>query len=402
MSSYPPTPRPDGAPPGYGMRLSTAYAAAFAANGIMLPYFPIWLKSLSLSDWEIGIVLAMPMVMRVTTAPFIASAADRTRDRADVLFLLAVGGLIATLFFFFVGSFAAVTAVVILQAVLVAPQAPLIDAITLTSVRRYMADYGSIRVWGSIGFVVTNVVGGLLIGRSGGGIVPLMLVATNLLVVVAALIAPRFGRPRRASPLAGVTLQAARGALMRPDFLMIMAGGAIIQGSHAMLYAFSAIYWSGEGISGTLIGLLWATGVCGEILLFQFSRPIVNRIGVGRLIGLGGSVAVIRWLVFPLGLGLPEFFVLQLCHAGSFAAIHLGLQRTIAARVEDEQGGAAQGLMFCLVNAAMGLATVWSGYLYADFGVRGFFAMAAIALAGTALAVAGLVRSRAGDRALDG
>lgn len=391
--------RTDGAPRAFGSRLAIAYAAAFAANGIMLPYFPVWLKSLSFSDWQIGVVLAIPMAIRVTTAPFIASAADRARDRVDVLFLLSVAGLLATALFFAVDGFAAVTAVVLLQALLVAPQVPLIDAITLTSVRRYMADYGSIRVWGSIGFVATNVAGGALIARSGGGIVPLMLVATNLAVAATALVAPRFGRARRASPLSGVSLKAARGALTRPDFLMIMAGGAIIQGSHAMLYAFSTIYWSGEGISGTVIGLLWGTGVCGEILLFQFSGPLLRRVGVRGLIGLGGLVATLRWVIFPLGLGLPEFFFLQLCHAGSFAAIHIGLQRTIAERIDDEQGGAAQGLMYCLVNVAMGLATVWSGSLYANYGPKGFFAMGAVALVGTFLAVAGSVRGEAGERA---
>lgn len=393
MLSAKPKIQTDGAAPTFfGVRLALAFAAAFGTTGIMLPYFPIWLKSLSLSDAAIGTVLSVPMIVRVVTTPVIASAADRAGDRAGVLFALSLAGFAATGLFYLAADFLSVLLIVMVQAFFVAPFVPLTDAITLTSVRRHGADYGRIRMWGSVAFIVSNILGGLLIARSGGGVVLPMLLVGNAAMVVAALAAPRFGRPRHASPLSGASLPTAGSIFRQPDFLLILGGCALIQASHAMLYAFSAIYWAGLGISGTVIGLLWATGVVGEVLLFQFSGPLLDRIGVVRLIACGGGVAVLRWLIFPFGLGTEGFFILQLCHAGSFAATHIGLQRVIAERVDETRAASAQGMMFCLMNAAMGVATLLSGYLFAWWGADAFVAMAGVALAGLTLAMTGFLR----------
>ena len=52
---------------------------------------------------------------------------------------------------------------------------------------------------------------------------------------------------------------------------------ALLQGSHAAYYGFSAIYWKAEGYGGTLIGYLWALGVVAEVLMFMAMRRILLR-----------------------------------------------------------------------------------------------------------------------------
>ena len=61
----------------FAWRLAAFYAALFVALGVQVPFLPVWLAAKGLDAREIGIVLAMPMIVRVLAIPLAARAADR-------------------------------------------------------------------------------------------------------------------------------------------------------------------------------------------------------------------------------------------------------------------------------------------------------------------------------------
>ena len=60
------------------LRLSLFYAAVFLFIGILLPFWPVWLKSRGMAAGEIGILLSLGMWVRAVSGPLVAQAADRT------------------------------------------------------------------------------------------------------------------------------------------------------------------------------------------------------------------------------------------------------------------------------------------------------------------------------------
>src|SRR6266571_6502046 len=58
-------------------RLALFYAALFNALGVQLPFLPLWLAAKGLDAGAIGVVLALPMVVRVIVIPLAARGADR-------------------------------------------------------------------------------------------------------------------------------------------------------------------------------------------------------------------------------------------------------------------------------------------------------------------------------------
>ena len=60
---------------GFALRMATFYAAFFTFGGIQMPYLPVWFAAKGLDDREIGIVLALPMLIRVLALP-LGDAAD--------------------------------------------------------------------------------------------------------------------------------------------------------------------------------------------------------------------------------------------------------------------------------------------------------------------------------------
>jgi PPP family 3-phenylpropionic acid transporter len=81
----------------------------------------------------------------------------------------------------------------------------------------------------------------------------------------------------------------------------------------------------------------------------------------------------------PPALALPG---LQLLHALSFGATHLGSLTFIARHAPAGQSATAQGYLSIAMGAAMAGALGLSGVLYQAFGSRAYAAMALAAVAG--------------------
>ncbi|MCY1668876.1 MFS transporter [Rhizobium sp. SL86] len=364
-------------PAWFALRCSLAYAAALGVNGILLPFFPVWLKSLAFSDVEIGVILSLPILLRILAGPVFGFWADRMAERARVLLLSAGLSIATALALTKVEGFWPVLVLFALQGAAFAPFTPVLESITVMGVRRWGFRYGSIRVWGSIGFVVTTLVAGEAVSRFSGSIVPVAAALAFLFTLGAALIVPRLGR-------AAKTVGAGSGALMPSGsvtggLLLLMIGCTLVQSTHGMYYGFSGIHWQTLGFSGSQIGLLWAAGVVAEILFFFLAGHVARRFSPIALMLFGGVMAVIRWALFVQPLDFLPALLLQCSHAFTFAFLHFGMQQKIVELVHESRESSVQGTYFFYSGLFLAISTVLSGVLYRSFGQESYYAMSLLA-----------------------
>jgi PPP family 3-phenylpropionic acid transporter len=373
----------------FELRMSLLFAVIFVPQGIHLPYFPLWLEAKGFGAGEIALMLSAPMFLRVVTTPFITAMADEAKDRANVLILLIAAALAVSLGFFLQPTYLVVLTASLALAVAWTPHSPLSDSLALSGVRRFGSVYPGMRIWGSIAFLAANLGGGFFLSVAGVQAVPLIITGSLCLTLAVSLLAPRLGRPRRASPLSAVDIQEGGPRLLNRYFVLFVAGAGLITGSHGFLYGFVSIYWTSIGIADTVIGMLWAWSVAAEIVMFMLFTRLFSHRSATTVLGLAGAGAVLRWIAFPLvwpsGAGVAGFFAVQTLHALSTALILIGVQKLIVETVPEERTGAAQGIAFFANGFSMAAVTLLSGPLYAAFGVGGFFPMAAVAAAGMGL-----------------
>jgi PPP family 3-phenylpropionic acid transporter len=382
-----PPPFREEAPAYFVPRIALLFCAPLVVNGFAMPYFPVWLSTLSLSDFEIGIILAVPMFVRVITAPLVGLLADRIGERAKVLIWSAVLSLLTALALFVSHSFWFVLVIYALQGGAYSPYVPIVEAIALTGVRRWGFDYATMRVWGSVAFIGATMLGGVMIGLYGGSMVLPAMAGGFVLMILMTFIAPRVGRPRRPSTLTTLTEPPPK-ALRKLDLQLLLIGVTLVNGSHAMLFAFSAIYWQNIGFSGTQIGLLWSAGVAAEVAMFFCAKMIIRRFSLWTMIFSGCGLAVARWIIFPMDLGFWGYFALQCFHAFTYAIMHTGMQNILVQRVPEEQEASAQGLYFFYTGVFSAIFTFISGYFFTWFGVQGFYSMSVVAFIGCCSAFA--------------
>jgi MFS transporter, PPP family, 3-phenylpropionic acid transporter len=385
MTSVTLSPAGETAPPHFQLRSALSYCAPLLVNGVALPFLPVWLSGLKFNDHEIGIILAVPMVVRVIVAPAVTMVADRMKERADVLLCSGCLSLLTALALFFTSDFWPVLIVCALQGATFSSYVPIVESIAISGVRRWGFDYGFMRVWGSVAFIFSTLIGGQVIGKWGGGMVLPAMTVGFILTIVMALFTPRIGPTRRRGQ--PVNLSQAGGSLRNRQLLATMIGVSIQQSSHAVLYAFSSIYWRELGFSGTQIGILWSAGVMSEVMVFFLSKRLSRRFTAWTLIRFGAAMCVCRWILFPLNLGFAGFLVLQCFHAFTYAFVHTGMQRRIVAAVQESQEASAQGMYFFYNGMCLGLMTFVAGYIYARLGVASYYVMAAVAAFGLGIVI---------------
>jgi MFS transporter, PPP family, 3-phenylpropionic acid transporter len=366
--------------------MAAFYAAFFLLGGIQMPYLPAWLEARGLDARQIGIVLAAPMLIRIAAVPLATRLIDRHGEVQIALAMAATLSAAGYVVMGFSGGFPAILAVYAAISVMSSPVLPLGDSYGLRGLRARGLTYGPVRLWGSVAFILANLGGGLLLSRLGADDVVWVLTAAMAATAVATW---RLPRTPDGAAAGAATHKLASGGLWRSGvFVAVIVGASLIQASHAVLYGFVTLQWTMKGLDGTTIGLLWAIGVVAEILLFAVSGRLVATVGAVNMILLGGAGAVLRWTAMafdPPALLLP---LLQCLHCLSFGATHLGAMDVLS-RLAHRQGGAtAQGDFFAVQGGTFAAAMGLSGILVTAFGSAAYFAMAAIAAAGFAIALA--------------
>jgi PPP family 3-phenylpropionic acid transporter len=364
--------------PCLSLRLALLYAGFFAIPGVLMPFWPLWLGGRGFDAEEIGTLIAIGTAAKVIAGPVVAAAADRLGERRRPIIGIALFSLLAFSLFQPAHGFWAILSVSVAFFAAWPQFIPLTESLTMVAVRAYNLDYGRIRLWGSLSFIVAAVGGGhLLTSRPAEILYGLVLVLIGLTVAIS-LFAPDL-RTERSQPGKGGTIFLLR---QRPFAVLLLAAG-LIQGSHAVYYAFGTLHWQSLGYSEGLIGALWAEGVIAEIILFAVGRRLLNRWGAVGLIVMGGIAALLRWSLTAVAITLPLLVIVQALHAFTFGATHLGTVHALTRLAPPSLSGTAQSLYTVVVAGVFLSAMTWAaGSLYQAFSGGGYFPMAAAGAAG--------------------
>jgi MFS transporter, PPP family, 3-phenylpropionic acid transporter len=130
---------------GFSWRLAAFYAAFFAFSGIVMPFFPAWLQAKGLDSRATGIVLAVPMFMRVISVPSLARLVDRRSAFRGALISTAFGSASAYVVLSQASGFVPIVLAVALASLATAPTMPLLDAYALRGLVLRGRAYGPAR-----------------------------------------------------------------------------------------------------------------------------------------------------------------------------------------------------------------------------------------------------------------
>jgi PPP family 3-phenylpropionic acid transporter len=360
----------------FATRLALFYGTMFGMVGTHLPFFTVWLKSVGIDAFWIGIITAVPPVTRFTVLPFVTGVAERRHALRGAIVVTAFA---TALGFCILGTQHQPVLVFLVYAItccLWTPMVPLTDAYALRGVARFGLNYGPLRLWGSAAFVVGALACGLLVE---------VIAAKHLIWVIASVAAlgafVSLGLQPLDNPRPAANLRQGAGTLLRdPGFLVIIATSALVQGSHVAYYVFASIAWQQAGLGGLTIAGLWSLGVVAEIAVFALSPRFM--LPPVMLVVIAALSAVARWVITAQEPPLAILAVVQLAHGLTFGLTQVGTMGLLVRHVPGHVMARGQGYLAACSGIVSGSTSILSGAIYAGYGQGVYYVMAAMALSG--------------------
>nr|WP_086938093.1 3-phenylpropionate MFS transporter [Thaumasiovibrio occultus] len=350
----------------------------FFSYGVYLPFWAMWFKHMGMSESQIGVLIGLGLITRPVSNLVLPRIVHKAEQLIPALRCMSFISLLVVLLHLAVSSsFWGLAAVTILFNLVYAPLVPLSDSLANHYQRRGLLDYGRTRLWGSVAFVIGSWVVGFSSERFGEAAIPWVAVLGLLLTLLFSLRRPQ--TPPQSSAEIGARPSLLR-FLKRGDVWLFIVLVALLQGSHAALYAFASNYWNSVGISDAWVSTLWNIGVVFEILIFIFAKRLFANWSVASMMRLAAVAVAVRWSLMGVVESLPLFALAQSLHSITFAVAHLAAIRHIQSQIDSEQV-AWQSLYNALaLGLFMGLLSMGLGPIVESMGSAAFFIMASFSV----------------------
>jgi MFS transporter, PPP family, 3-phenylpropionic acid transporter len=372
-------------------RATLYYFIQFMSGSVVNVYAGIWFADQGLTAGEIGILNALPVAIMLVLNVVVGRIADRADDWRSVIIVGGVLGGLIPIGLFFVSGFWPILIVWTLLALPPAAVGPVMDAATIRLTRRRGSQFGPIRAWGTVGYMIMLVAAGFIINWAGGGIFLPMFVGLSLLRALVAFQLPRFRAPE------GSDTQDHSGAAsrlrdaMKPFFILPLVGFSLVIATHNMQNAFQALLWKEQGFSADIIGPLLAVAAIAEAALMFTFGPIARRFSARSLILVSAGAAVIRWVFMAFEPGIGLLIPLQFFHSVTFALGYMGCMHFITNWTSDKIAAEAQGF-FVMLQQSMNFVTLSAfGWLIGVMGTKAWFVAAAFAFVGAGMILVSIV-----------
>lgn len=356
-------------------RLAGYYFFYFAYVGAFSPYFGLYLQSLGLSAWDIGLLMTQSQLMRLFAPALWGWFADRSGKRLTVVRWTSAVAVLGFCGFFVAERFAALMASMIAMAFFWSAALPLVESLTFDHLKGEAGRYSRIRMWGSVGFIVAVAGGGALLDRMPvSAVVPLVAAILAGIAALAFTLPEAHGGQRHASAPGGL-----RGVLAQSRVRALLAACFFMSATHGALYVFYSIYLSDYGYSKALVGGMWCLGVAAEIAVFYFMARLMRRYGLRQILLACLAAAVLRFLLIGWGIGsLPVLVLAQLLHGITFGAFHAAAIAAINRWFPGRTQARGQALYSSLSFGAGGLVGgMISGYLWDTIGPAWVYTLSA-------------------------
>ncbi len=309
--------QPTGAIPFW--RMPAFYFLHFFTVGVMLPFLNIFYYSVGVSGFHLGLLNAAPRLSSALAPPLFGALADKFRLGKSVAFTCAVASSLLALLLWGASGFLALFVLITLFSALRAPLVPIAENLCLRETETTGAQYGRVRLWGSLGFIIAAMGAGRLVETTGvASIFPLVTAAGLALVFVIFHLPKETGATR---PRFRADLRLLLSSDSLAVFLLTTTFASMSAGPFGIYFS---IRLKELGLSADMIALAWTVGVVSEIFFLTYAQAIQRKFGLKWMIAAGMIAAGLRWEFVALTTDAVLLILIQLLHGVAFGVFHAG------------------------------------------------------------------------------
>lgn len=357
--------------------LSAFYVLLLGALGALVPFWGPRLEALGLDGGRLGLVMAMLPLGRLLSSPFWGILADRYRMAGLLLRLGCALALAGATLFLFANDLRLALAAMLLFSIGRTSIGPLLDATVLASLAergRDREEYGRVRLWGSVGFMLAVVLAGWL---EDNALFDPMRLGVGLLALNLGM---SWIFPLRGEGGPAPILPALRQLGAEPFLAPLLALSALQALTLSVYDTFFSVHVHALGLPAMVTSGAVAVGVAAEIAVMRAGAPLLGRFGPARLLSIATAVSVPRWIATAWVRDPNLLMALQALHGVSFGVFWIAGVQLMASRAPAVLQASAQSLF---VAASYGLGALvgalGAGFIRGSLGTTEMFLFLALA-----------------------
>ena len=358
----------------------------FAGLGLMMPFLSLQFKAVGYNGVQISLLNMLSALAVILTAPQYGLIFDRSKDKRLILLISLA---IATVTLFLIPYLRAFGAMLVIYTII---RVIISSSITASENLSYQvsadkngeekAAFGSLRMWGSLGFALTALLGGKIFQDYGLLLNDQIFLGFMAAAFVVLLLMPEsIFRERRTAETIETSLST-RGVikLIAKDqyLLLTVVALALTDPLFDGVRSFEPIFMEELGLPVSVIGLAATLSALFEVPMMLSADGLIHRFGVQRIVMFVLTFDLIRrllvwfvpngWVVFGLNILTAVSFTLRLV-----STVHL-----VNLRMPKQYTTTAVTFIFNTLNGVMYMVSnAISGVVYDTYGARQIYLVSA-------------------------
>ncbi|TXK86053.1 MFS transporter [Paenibacillus sp. N3.4] len=326
----------------------------YASSAILLPYLPLYLQNKGYSSGDIGFLMMIGPFVSIFAQPFWGYVSDRFHTVKKIVSILWALSLLGSAGLFLTNGFGLTLGFILLLYFFLLPSVPLIDNLVVKSTAQRGMSYGSVRLWGSIGFSSVALLSGLLLEPLGGvARIPYFYwVLWIFPFLLLAFIKDEKGSGER------ITLKTISVIFKNKGFLWFMVMILIVSIPHRMNDALLGLYLSKLGATDSMVSWAWALAAVSEIPVFALLNRYIHRYHELTILGIVSILYAVRWVAYIFITDPWVLIGMQVTHMVTFAILWIVAVQYVVRLLPEQFGSTGQSI---LAMVFMGLAGIIGG-----------------------------------------
>ena len=331
----------------------------YAVYGFFLPVLSHYLKNfLGFTPVQVGVIMAMPALAAILAPFVVVRIADRIVSAERLLAISHIVAAAIMIVLYYQDRYISWVALYLLYGLAFVPTFALTNAVAFHHVTDAKREFGGIRMWGPVSWVVVGWGFGYVWLRGGGTDL-----ATSRLpqaLVLAALTSVIMGAYALTLPVSkvkreqtkGLGLRDALSVFLRPDLLLLCGLTFFNALVHQLYYYGMGPFLSQIGFADSHIMPAMSMGQFGEVFVMLALGRCLAALGFKRVFLIGVLAQSVRCLVFAIGWKPLILVVIPshgVCYACFFAAAYIYVDQNSS---NENRAGAQQ--LFNILVAGLG------------------------------------------------
>ncbi|MGE5701855.1 MAG: MFS transporter [Clostridia bacterium] len=369
----------------------------FSLLSIFISFLPIYYTSQGLTAAQIGVIIGAGALTGIISQPVWGIISDRFKTVKKVILLILLLSICIGTVLLHATAFQPILLLTVLLYFFFLPTDPLTESLNYRIAQQKGISFGSIRMFGAIGYATTSLFVGYTADAYGIESLAWLFVIFGLATLLSCLILPDVPVTRST-----VSFRSLGRFFAYPRTVWFFALVFITALPHRMNDHFLGVAIQSLGGSAGLVGQAWFWNAASEVLFFAISFWFLKKMKEVTLISLAAACYTVRYALCSLATSPEQIVALQLMQGVTFVVFYTAAIHYLYKVVPEEWKSTGQTILAILFFGVSGMVgSLLGGMVLEQYGASSLFLLMA-GLSFASLVFSLLLRKNAAEETLPG